>query len=100
MAHKRSTKHSELVRSRQKLIYKSTPSSSAFGGEASAQPKVLNERQLRDEYGLGISWQRKARREGHGPHFLKIGRLVRYRRGDIEKFLSAHAVIAGEGRGR
>ncbi len=101
MAHDRRTKnHKSLVKSGRRLIYATTPSENTFDSGASAQPKLLNERQLRDEYALSIPWQRKVRREGGGPLFLKIGRLVRYRRTDVDEFLDRHAVRVPKGRSR
>ena len=60
-------------------------------------PRLLSERQLAQEYGLSVSWLRKTRREGGGPKWLKISRLVRYRREDIEIFLAQHAVAHRKG---
>lgn len=54
--------------------------------------EILNERQVQETYGLGIPYLRRARRERRGPRFLKLGKLVRYRRADIEAYLAAHAV--------
>jgi hypothetical protein len=54
--------------------------------------RLLREKDLYIEYGLSISWQRKMRRLGGGPPFLKIGKMVRYRRADVEAFLAAHLV--------
>jgi Helix-turn-helix domain len=34
---------------------------------------------------------RRWRREGRGPRFLRIGRLIRYRVSDLEEFLDKHA---------
>jgi len=51
------------------------------------KPQLLNERMVAEEYGLSVSWQRKKRRMGEGLPYLKIGRLVRYRREHIEMFL-------------
>ena len=56
------------------------------------QPELLDGRQLWKMYGLSIPWQRRARREGRGPKYLKIGRIVRYRRRDVEAFLDGHEV--------
>jgi predicted DNA-binding transcriptional regulator AlpA len=55
-------------------------------------PAILNERQVQELYGFSVPYLRRARRELRGPRFLKIGKLVRYRRSDIESFLAAHAV--------
>jgi predicted DNA-binding transcriptional regulator AlpA len=54
--------------------------------------ELLTENQVWNRYGLSISWQRRTRRERRGPRFLKLGKMVRYRRSDIEAYLSAHAV--------
>jgi predicted DNA-binding transcriptional regulator AlpA len=54
--------------------------------------EVLNERQVQEIYGFSVPYLRRARRERRGPRFLKVGKLVRYRRTDIEAYLSAHAV--------
>lgn len=54
--------------------------------------EILKEGQVSEVYGLTVPYLRRARRERRGPRFLKIGKLVRYRRADIESYLSAHAV--------
>lgn len=54
--------------------------------------QLLKEKEVDGEYDLSISWLRKMRRLGGGPAFLKIGRMVRYRRADVEAFLDAHLV--------
>jgi predicted DNA-binding transcriptional regulator AlpA len=54
--------------------------------------ELLTERQVWNRYGLSISWQRRTRRERRGPRFLKLGKMVRYRRCDIEAYLSANTV--------
>jgi predicted DNA-binding transcriptional regulator AlpA len=61
-------------------------------------PQLLNESQLWNEYGLTIAWQQRVRREGRGPAFLKLGKMVRYRRADIEAYLAAHTVEVGHAR--
>jgi len=54
--------------------------------------EILNERQVQEFYGFSIPYLRRARRERRGPRFLKVGKLVRYRKSDIEAYLAAHAV--------
>jgi predicted DNA-binding transcriptional regulator AlpA len=54
--------------------------------------EVLNERHVAEEYALSVPYLRRARRERRGPRFLKIGKLVRYRRSDVEAFLAANAI--------
>ena len=49
--------------------------------------ELLREQVVWNEYRLTVPWLRKKRREGDGPPFLKIGRLVRYRRQHIEEWL-------------
>jgi predicted DNA-binding transcriptional regulator AlpA len=58
--------------------------------------EVLTERQVQEIYGFTIPYLRRCRRERRGPRFLKVGKLVRYRRSDIESFLAAHAVETNE----
>jgi predicted DNA-binding transcriptional regulator AlpA len=55
-------------------------------------PEILNERQVQEIYGFSIPYLRRTRRERRGPRFLKVGKLVRYRKTDIEAFLAAHVV--------
>lgn len=54
--------------------------------------QVLTEKEVQGEFGFSIPYLRRARREKRGPRFLKIGKLVRYTRADLEAFLAAHAV--------
>jgi len=64
--------------------------------EVEMMNEILNERQVQDVYGFTIAYLRRARRERRGPRFLKVGKLVRYRRADIEGYLAAHAVETSE----
>jgi hypothetical protein len=57
--------------------------------------ELLSEQAVSKEYRLSVPWQRKKRRMGNGPAFFKIGRLVRYRRQDIEKFLRSCLIEQG-----
>jgi predicted DNA-binding transcriptional regulator AlpA len=61
-----------------------------------ANREVLNEREVWEEYGFTIPFLRRARRERRGPRFMKVGKMVRYRRADIEAYLVAHAVETHE----
>jgi predicted DNA-binding transcriptional regulator AlpA len=54
--------------------------------------ELLSEQAVSKEFRLSVPWQRKKRRTGDGPAFFKIGRLVRYRREDIEEFLRSSRV--------
>jgi predicted DNA-binding transcriptional regulator AlpA len=53
---------------------------------------LLTEREVRSGWSLSIPWLRRTRREGRGPRFLKLGKMVRYRRRDIEEYLAASTV--------
>jgi predicted DNA-binding transcriptional regulator AlpA len=54
--------------------------------------EVMTERQVSELFGFSVPYLRRARRERRGPRFLKLGKLVRYRRADVEAYLNAHAV--------
>jgi predicted DNA-binding transcriptional regulator AlpA len=62
------------------------------------EKRVLDERRILDQtdldriYGLPKPWQRKHRRLGDGPPFLRIGRMIRYCRSDVERWLAEHYV--------
>ena len=59
-------------------------------------PEILNERQVQELYGFTIPYLRRTRRERRGPRYLKVGKLVRYRKSDIEAYLAAHQVDTRE----
>ena len=61
-----------------------------------ANREVLTEREVGEEYGFTIPFLRRARRERRGPRFLKISKMIRYRRADVEAYLSAHAIETSE----
>lgn len=41
---------------------------------------------------LSVSGLRKWRRNGSGPRYVRLGRLIRYRVADIQVWLDCHAV--------
>ena len=59
------------------------------------EPEVLCEREVAHLFGFTIPFLRRARHERRGPKFLKLGKMVRYRRSDIEAYLTAHTVEIG-----
>jgi len=61
----------------------------------STTAEILNERQVQEVYGFSVPYLRRARRERRGPRFLKLGKLVRYRKTDIEAYLAVHTVETG-----
>ena len=52
--------------------------------------EIYDDRGAATYVGLKPSTMRKRRREGKGPPYIKIGRLVRYRQRDLEEFLEQH----------
>ena len=59
---------------------------------------ILGERDVAQMLGCSVALLRKWRLSGNGPAYLKIGRLVRYRREDIDAFLTEHRVTTAGGR--
>ena len=66
--------------------------------ETMVNREVLNEREVWEEYGFTIPFLRRARRERRGPRFMKVGKMVRYRRADVEAYLTAHVVETNDRR--
>ena len=55
--------------------------------------ELLTRKQVEAEYGLSVKALERYAWAGGGPLFVKLGhRTVRYRRGDIEAFITAHLV--------
>lgn len=54
--------------------------------------ELLDETQVSALTGIKVSTLQFFRRERRGPQFLKIGRLVRYRRSDIQSWINASAI--------
>lgn len=49
---------------------------------------IMTTQQLAQYLGVSVSLLNTYRAEGMGPVYLKLGRLVRYRLNDVEKWLS------------
>ena len=59
--------------------------------------KLLNDREVSEDYGFSVPWLRRARREGAGPPFLRIGRrMIRYRTADVEAFIARQVVKSSD----
>ena len=56
---------------------------------ASKLPEHLTSRELAAYLNRHRNWPAEARMRGDGPPFLKLGRMVLYRRADIEQWLAA-----------
>jgi hypothetical protein len=52
---------------------------------------AITESELARRASVSIAVLRKWRREGRGPRFLKLGRLIRYLAGDVDVWLHSHA---------
>lgn len=50
---------------------------------------MLDPQAMSEQYGNSVQYWAKLRLYGGGPAFFKIGRSVRYRRADVETWLSA-----------
>ena len=60
---------------------------------------AMSESELARKASVSIAVLRKWRREGRGPRFLKLGRLVRYLVGDVDIWLHSHASGGNQERG-
>jgi len=49
--------------------------------------RLLNEGELADHLNVSKKLLQKMRGEGTGPKYIKIGRLVRYRKTDVEIYI-------------
>jgi predicted DNA-binding transcriptional regulator AlpA len=61
---------------------------------------AMTESELARRASVSIAVLRKWRREGRGPRFLKLGRLVRYLAADVNIWLDSHAFDCGQARTR
>ena len=48
--------------------------------------------------GFSLWWLKQARRQKRGPAFMRIGRAIRYRVADLDRWLDAHVVQTRESR--
>ena len=53
------------------------------------QPEMLTEKQVAEHLNMSVSLLRKWRLFRKGPKFAKIGRAVRYKRGDLEVWMDS-----------
>ena len=56
---------------------------------ASDAPGLLNEHQVAEFLNMSVASVRRWRLFSKGPKFVKIGRAVRYKRGDVEMWLNS-----------
>jgi predicted DNA-binding transcriptional regulator AlpA len=53
--------------------------------------RLLTPKEATEFLRLSLSWLAKARMRGDGPPFVKLGRSVRYRQGDLVQWLKTRA---------
>jgi predicted DNA-binding transcriptional regulator AlpA len=54
--------------------------------------KLLTRSEVEDEYGIGKRYLEVAATRREGPAFIKIGRSVRYRREDLDRWIMGQRV--------
>lgn len=52
----------------------------------------LNETEASDQYGMSVFWYRRARWQGDGPRFIKLGGAVLYPRTELDAFFNERLV--------
>jgi len=57
-----------------------------------AQHDYLDTRQAAGLTGIGAATLERWRVDGAGPPYVKLGRLVKYRRQDLDEFMERHLV--------
>lgn len=58
----------------------------------SAQTAYLDTRQVSELTGISTVTLERWRVDGAGPPYVKLGRLVKYRRADLDAFMMSHIV--------
>jgi hypothetical protein len=56
------------------------------------ETQLLREHEVKREYKFTGAWLRKNRRLRTGPPFVRLGRMVFYRRSDLDAYIAAHRV--------
>ncbi len=64
---------------------------STFTDPESERPALLTTPEAARYLGLAVSTLNKWRVYGYGPAFVKLGRAVRYRQDDLDRFLETRA---------
>jgi hypothetical protein len=54
--------------------------------------ELLREPEVKRRYGLGSAWLRKSRKLRRGPAFIRVGRMIFYRREDLDAFVKANRI--------
>jgi len=59
---------------------------------SSPMPKFIDEKQFCADLGISSVTATKWRAKAEGPPFIKVGRLVRYRRVDVDAWLESRTI--------
>lgn len=59
-------------------------------------PRLMDQKELAAYTGKPVSWFENARWRGEGPPYLKLGRNVRYKAEDVEKWISESYAQGGQ----
>jgi hypothetical protein len=60
--------------------------------ETKRESELLREPEVERQYKFTGPWLRKTRRLGGGPPFVRVNRVIFYRRSDLDAFVAAHRV--------
>ncbi len=63
-----------------------------MSGAQITESDLIREKDVSRRYGFGLPWLRRARRELRGPKFVRLGKMIFYRRADVEAYVTAHEV--------
>ncbi len=61
--------------------------------------EMLTVREAAKYLGCSVALLRLWKRQGRGPKVFQVGGLVRYRRQELDEFVSANLVVAAKGDG-
>ncbi len=62
--------------------------------------KLYTQAEVAETLGKSEAWAERARWDGSGPAFVKVGRSVRYRGGDLLAWLESRVCTSTADRGR
>lgn len=68
------------------------PGATRAGANPTHISRFIDERQLCADLGISSVTATKWRARAEGPPFIKVGRLVRYRRADVDAWLASRTI--------
>jgi len=57
--------------------------------------KLLNQKEVSEWTGMSLAWFEISRFKGTGIPYVKIGRSVRYKTSDVQRWINSHVVCTG-----